>query len=126
MFKNLDMGNDKEFKKARNRILKKLKRLQEENKANYQLSARKNGKTIELARNFYNKVKTLEKDKMFGIINFGAGIVITKNEVIEKNAIKEFLVWSKANYIDAIHADNKVEAVQKYIKYLEKELLEGK
>ncbi len=31
MFKNLDMGNDKEFKKARNKILKELKRLQEEN-----------------------------------------------------------------------------------------------
>lgn len=63
---------------------------------------------------------------MFGIINLGVGIVITKNEAIEKNAIKEFLDWSKANYIDAIHADNKVEAVHKYIDYLDKELLEGK
>lgn len=32
MFKNLDMGNDEEFKRARNRILKELERLEEEKK----------------------------------------------------------------------------------------------
>ena len=87
MFENLDMGNDEEFKRARNRILKELERLQEKNRH--------------------------------------LNIIILK-DYISKFAIENKLEQDKANYIDAIKADNKVEAVQKYIEYLEKELLEGK
>jgi len=45
---------------------------------------------------------------------------------ISKETIKKHLEKDKVNYIDVIHADNKVEVIQKYISYLEKELLKEK
>lgn len=52
--------------------------------------------------------------------------IIILKDYISKFVIRNKLEQDKANYIDAIHADNKVESVQKYITYLEKELLEEK
>lgn len=87
---------------------------------------RRNGKTIEVAIELRNRIKQLPKGKIYGIINLGDGILLTQDEVVNKKAIKELFNYDKANYIDCIKANNKMEAIREYIEHLEKELLEGK
>lgn len=45
---------------------------------------------------------------------------------IPKEKIEKLLDYDKANYIDCIKANNKKEAISKYIEHLKQELLEGK
>lgn len=73
-------------------------------------------KDIKAIETVLKKLERLQEE------NRHLNIVILK-DYISKFVIKNILERDKANYIDGIHSDNKVEAVQKYIEYLEKELL---
>jgi len=75
--------------------------------------------SLKLLEDFYLVNK--DKSKQMTLANKELFDNFISKEVVEKHLEKD-----KVNYIDGIHADNKVEAVQKYISYLEKELLEGK
>lgn len=43
---------------------------------------------------------------------------------ISKEAIRKLFDYDKANYIDCMKADNRMEAIREYVKHLEQELLE--
>ena len=78
-------------------VLKELERLQEENRVRYEILGRKNGRTAKSAMDFYTRVKSLETNKMFGVINFKNGILLSKDEVVNKKAIEKLIHVEKIN-----------------------------
>lgn len=96
-----DCESCKKDKRAYRIVLKELERLQEENSKIQ----------TEIANHVYWESTPVDE---------------IKKMYIPKDKIRNKLEQDKENYIDAIHADNKVEAVHKYIDYLDKELLKGK
>ena len=108
MFKNLNMGNDEEFKKARSTILKELTRLQEEN----------NKMKTEIAEHVYWESTPVAEIK---------NLYIAKDQIREKlEEVKKYerIEMKKLNHKSmAFHYANGRETLAKEIL---KELLEGK
>ncbi len=80
MFKNLDMGNDEEFKKARNRILKELERLREENKkyTNSYEAAEKIARTC-----------TYSREDIYDVARMAFNVEALQEDYILKDKIRE-------------------------------------